>query len=262
MLGLLLVAATEPDPEQESEHVVAPGETLMGIATRAKVPRVLIAEANGLKAPYRLRTGQKLAIPRTRRHKVAAGETGFSIAYEFGVPWRTIAVANGIDPERAIRPGQVLLIPTVIAPPPAAAAPAITPDAAPQPAVAPSRFAWPLAGPIRRGFTPRTRRDHHDGLDIRASAGTAVRAVAAGTVIFAGDEQRQFGKLVVVDHGAGWHSAYGFLSRITVKRGETVGSGERVGLVGRTGLAKGDELHFELRRDNRPVDPVAELPER
>ena len=117
-------------------------------------------------------------------------------------------------------------------------------------------------GPIRRGFTPRGRPGHHDGLDIRARAGTAVRAVAAGKVIFAGEERRQFGKLVVVDHGAGWHSAYGFLSRITVKRGETVRPGERLGLVGRTGLAKGDELHFELRRDNRPVDPAAELPAR
>lgn len=256
VLGLLLVAAKEP--EQESEHVVLAGETLMGIATRAQVPRVLIAEANGLKPPYRLRAGQKLTIPRTRRHTVVAGDTGFSIAYAFGVPWRTIAVANGLDPERAIRPGQVLLIPTVIAPPPAVAAADVTPE----PTASPSRFAWPVAGAIRRGFTPRGRSGHHDGLDIRARAGTAVRAVAAGKVIFAGEERRQFGKLVVVDHGAGWHSAYGFLSRITVKRGETVRPGERLGLVGRTGLAKGDELHFELRRDNRPVDPAAELPAR
>lgn len=259
LAGLLLVAAAEPPsgPEQESEHVVRPGETLTGIAVRAKVPRVLIAEANGLRPPYALRAGQRLMIPRTRRHTVARGETGFSIAYELGVPWSGIAIANGIDPKAAIRPGQVLLIPTVIAPP---TPPQSVPEAAPSEPAA--RFAWPLAGPIRRGFTARGRGNYHDGIDIRASQGAAVRAVDGGRVIYAGEEQRQFGKLVVVDHGGGWHSAYGFLSRITVRRGERVKSGERVGLVGSTGLAKGSELHFELRRDNRPVDPLPQLPPR
>lgn len=257
LLAPLLIAAAEPAtaPEQATEHVVQPGETLMGIANRAKVPRVLIAEANGLKPPYTVRAGQKLRIPRTRRHTVVRGDTGLSIALAYDVPWRTIAVANSIDPKAAIRPGQVLLIPTVIEPP--------KPEPEPASAAAPAvRFAWPLAGPIRRGFTARGRADYHDGLDIRAAQGTAVRAASAGRVIFAGEEPRQFGKLVVVDHGDGWHSAYGFLSRITVKKGDQVGQGERVGLVGRTGLAKGPELHFELRRDDRPVDPLPHLAER
>ena len=259
LLAPLLIAAAAPQgaPEQETEHVVARGETLQGIATRAKVPRVLIAEANGLAPPYALRAGQRLRIPRTRRHTVAPGDTGSSIARDLGVPWPAIAVANGIDRQATIRPGQVLLIPTVIAPPADAEVPATVPAA--RPAV---RFAWPLAGPVRRGFTARARGDYHDGIDIRAAPGTAVRAAAAGRVIFAAAESRQFGKLVVVDHGDGWHSAYGFLDRITVARGERVGQGERIGLSGRTGLAKGPELHFELRQDNRPVDPLARLPAR
>lgn len=255
--ALLLVAADDPvPPEQETEHVVKAGETLFGIANRAKVPRVLIAEANGLKPPYLVRTGQKLKIPRTRRHTVARGDTGFSVAYRHGVPWRDIAVANGIEEDSALRPGQVLLIPTIIA----------VPDPAPQAAPTPTvRFAWPLAGPVRRGFRARAegRGDYHDGLDIRVAEGTAVRAAAAGKVLFAGSgpELRQFGNLVVIDHGDGWNSAYAFLSRITVKADEEVRAGERIGLSGRTGIAKGPELHFEIRRDNRPVDPVEELPE-
>lgn len=251
----LLVAAREPEPapvppDQETEHLVRPGETLSGIANRAKVPRVLIAEANGLQPPYALRAGQTLKIPRTRRHTVIRGDTGFSIAYSHGVPWRDIAVANGIDADAPLRPGQILLIPTIIA----------LPDPAPTAAPAP-RFAWPVAGPVRRGFTARAAGDHHDGIDIRVPVGTAVRAAAAGKVIFVGAEPRQFGNLVVVDHGNGWNSAYAFLSRITVQEGEDVRAGERVGLSGRTGLAKGPEVHFELRRNNRPVDPAEELPE-
>lgn len=260
-LAPLLLAATEPalPANQESEHVVKPGETLSGIAQRAEVPRVLIIEANRLTAPYALRAGQKLAIPRTRRHTVARGDTRFTISYLYGVPWADIAVANSLAATADLRPGQSLLIPSVIAPPPAAA----TPAEAATPATPAARFAWPLAGAVRRGFTARAvSSNYHEGIDIRAAVGTAVRASAAGKVLFAGDEPRQFGKLVVVEHEGGWQSAYAFLSRITVKEGDSVGAGERVGLSGQTGLARGQELHFEMRRGNRPVNPAEHLPRR
>lgn len=262
-MSALLIAAGEPvlPPDQETEHVVKPNETLSGIAQRAGVPRILIIEANRLTEPYALRAGQKLTIPRTRRHTVGAGDTRFTISYLYGVPWQDIAVANAIEPAAALRPGQKLLIPSVITPPPAAA-PA---GAASQPAEAApeTRFVWPLAGRVRRGFIPRGRSaNYHEGIDIPVPDGTAVRASAAGKVLFAGEEPRQFGKLVVVDHGGGLQSAYAFLSRITVKEGDAVRQGERVGLSGHTGLARGPELHFEIRRNNRPIDPAGQLPPR
>lgn len=244
----------ETPPSEEIDHTVKPGETLFGIAASTGVPRVLIIEANRLKAPYAVRTGQKLKIPRTGRYTVVRGDTGFSIAYRNGVSWRDIAVANGIDPDKPVRPGQQLLIPTIIAEPDTV--PATAPAAAPA-----IRLAWPLAGPVRRGFTPRSSADFHDGLDIRGAEGTAVRAAAAGKVVFAGAEPRQFGNLVVIEHGDGWATAYAFLSRVTVKKDEEVRAGERIGLVGHTGLAKGSELHFEVRRNGQPVDPAEELPE-
>src|SRR5262249_18711210 len=94
LAALLLVAAGRP--ATETEHVVATGETLTGIANRAGVPLVVIAEANGLAQPYRIRIGQTLVIPRQRTHTVASGETGFAIAYKYGVSWRAIATANGL----------------------------------------------------------------------------------------------------------------------------------------------------------------------
>lgn len=256
-LALLLMAAGDPLPiNQATEYVVQPGETLGGIANRAEVPRVLIIEANGLKPPYTIRAGQRLKLPRTRHHTVIAGETGFTIAYSYGVPWREIAVANGIEPNDPIRRGQKLLIPTVFAAPPSAATPSPAVSDAP-------RFAWPIpAATIRRGFTARGKANYHDGIDIPVPVGQAVRAAAAGKVIFAGSEPRQFGNLVVVEHSGGWQTAYAFLSRLTVKEGDEVGQGERVGLSGRTGLSRGPELHFELRQGNRAVDPLVHLPER
>ena len=123
-LAPLLVAGTEPalPPEKESEHVVKPGETLGGIAARAKVPRILIIETNRLQPPYAVRAGENLTIPRTRHHTAGRGDTKFAVSYRYAVPWADIAVANGLDPAASLKRGQKLLIPTLIAPPPAPAA--------------------------------------------------------------------------------------------------------------------------------------------
>lgn len=250
-VALLLIAAS---PESETEHTVEAGETLHGIANRAKVSREAIIAANRLEAPFVVRTGQVLTIPRTRHHRVVSGDTPFGLAWRYGVSWPDIAVANNLKLDTKLRRGQQLLIPSVIAPPPD------EPSAAP-PSPPAARFAWPLSGTIRRKYA-KSGRSEHPGIDIVARAGTAVRAAAAGRIIFAGEEPQEYGKLVVVDHGEGWHSAYAFLDRITVREGERVRAGERVGLVGRTGRATRDELHFEMRRDNRPVDPVPLLPDR
>jgi murein DD-endopeptidase MepM/ murein hydrolase activator NlpD len=271
--------AANPALVKESMHVVGEGETLGGIANRAKVPRILIAEANGLTEPYDVRPGQKLLIPRTRHYVVKPGDTGFDIAYRHAVPWSQIAVANGLDVKAPVTVGKELLIPTVFdpelpaQPSKAATATAVrtaaTANAVATAAVAAAsgpatrtapRFAWPLAGSVRRGWKSTTLADHHDGLDITAPFGAAVRAAAAGTVVFAGNEKEQFGNLVVLAHGDGWNTAYAFLSKVTVKIGDKVAAGERVGLVGATGRARGNELHFEVRRNGVAVDPVPELP--
>jgi murein DD-endopeptidase MepM/ murein hydrolase activator NlpD len=256
-------AASTSAPGEETVHVVEAGETLSGIANRAKVARVLIAEANGLQPPYIVKVGQKLHIPRTRHYAVQAGDTGFSISYKYALGWDEIATANGIDPKAPLKVGQDLLIPTRLDPPQTALTTATPAEIATTPADAPSpvskaRFLWPVSGPVRREF--RTGTNYHDGLDISAPTGTMVRAAADGTVKFAGKEKEQFGNLVVLDHGNGWYTAYGFLSRITVKQGAKVAAGERIGLVGDTGLAKGSELHFEVRQAGKPVDPLDELP--
>lgn len=255
--------ARADDPATETHHTVKAGETIDGVAKRAGVDRVLVIEANALKAPYRLRAGQRLIIPRQTTYVVKAGDTGFGVAYQHGVTWLDIAVANGIDPARPLRVGQKLIIPAQEAGefPPAKAAPPPAPKPNPKIADRPA-FAWPAPGKLRRGFFPSGSRGAHSGIDIAGEEGSPVRAAAKGKVVFAGEEPKRYGMLVIVDHGNGWFSAYAKLQKVTVKKGERVRAGERVGLLGHTGETPATELHFEVRRDTIPQDPVGLLPPR
>lgn len=262
--ALLLVAAADPDPKTETSHTVKPGETLGGIASRAEVPRILIIEANGLKAPYAVKAGQKLVIPRRRSHTVKDGETGFDIAMNYGVPWSAIAAANGLKSADAVKPGQKLAIPTIAKGAAAAATPA---KPAPAPSVdvddanPPAKFTWPLTGKVRRGFVARSgKAAFHDGIDILADKGTAVRASAAGSVIFAGPGPKEYGKTVILHHGGRWTTVYSYLDKITVKLGDKVKAGERIGLNGQDGLATEPQLHFEIRHNRGALNPARYLP--
>lgn len=253
-------APTGPEAT-ETEHIVRDGETLGGIANRAGVPKVVIAEANGLAEPWTVKAGQKLVIPRQRTHVVGKDETGFGIAYEYGVSWKAIAVANGLEPDARVRQGQKLLIPAIIARPspaqPAAAAPApgVTARANGAPV-----FRWPLRGEVLLGFARPGMEGGHNGIDIAAEAGSPVKAAAGGKVVFAGEEPKTYGTMVVLEHTGGWHSAYGHLSAASVNVGQAIAEGDVVGKVGQTGLANQPALHFEIRKDNFPVDPAGRIP--
>jgi murein DD-endopeptidase MepM/ murein hydrolase activator NlpD len=246
-------AALVPNGQEgdESGHVVKSGETLGGIANRAGVPQILIAEANGLAEPYSVQAGQKLLIPRARNHIVAEGETGFGIAYQYGVPWPAIATANAMDPDDTVRSGQKLVIPTITK---------IFPRA---PAVDAARsapdFQWPLHGDTLLGFVMPTATGGHNGIDLAANMGTAVKAAESGKVVFAGNEPKLSGNLVVIDHGNKWHSAYGHLASSSVKVGDHVDRGAVIGKVGQSGKANRPALHFEIRRNNLPIDPARQL---
>ena len=243
LAALLLVAAG--DPASETEHVVAEGETLTGIANRAEVPLVVIAQANGLAEPYMVKAGQKLLIPRQRNHIVKQGETAFGIALEYGIPYAQIALANGLNEQGSIRSGQRLIIPAILP----RREDGLADPAAPY-------FNRPHDGEILLGWQRRLDGGGHEGLDIALSTGDMVRASAGGTVLFAGAEPKRFGMLVVLDHGNGWQSRYGHLARVTVNAGDAVNTGERIGIGGQGGVATRPELHFEITQGGKPVDPA------
>jgi murein DD-endopeptidase MepM/ murein hydrolase activator NlpD len=116
---------------------------------------------------------------------------------------------------------------------------------------------WPVLGPVTSPFGVRWGR-MHEGIDIAAPSGTAIRAAAAGTVIYAG-WLGGYGNLVVIDHGNGLATAYGHQSSLAAGSGQAVAQGQVIGYVGSTGHSTGPHLHFEVRVNGVPVDPLGYL---
>lgn len=145
----------------------------------------------------------------------------------------------------------------VPAPPPAPAEVAVAkPPAieAPEPRAG-SRFQWPLRGAILSDFGPKPGGLHNDGINISASRGASVVSADNGVVAYAGNELRGFGNLLLIRHADGWMTAYAHLDDMLVERGAKVTRGQKIGTVGSTGNVSSPQLHFEVRRGNRAIDP-------
>ncbi|MBK5264113.1 MAG: M23 family metallopeptidase [Alphaproteobacteria bacterium] len=279
----------------ESTYVVQSGDTLRGIGNRTGAGSEILAMANGLPAPFIIHPGQKLRVPAGRYHLVSEGETGIAIARAYGIAWRDIVGRNGLEDPFILRRGQRLLLPSETGPrgqtlEQRAAAFRIDIDdiltggqpalkegertaaastmAKPLPTTAaisePSRFsgtfAWPLSGPVIAPFGPVASGLRNDGLDIKAPKGTPIHAAADGVVAYAGDEIKLFGGLVLINHGSGWVTAYGHADTLNVVRGQKVTKGQVIGLSGTSGFVSEPKLHFEIRKDRKPVDPLLHLP--
>jgi len=120
-----------------------------------------------------------------------------------------------------------------------------------------SGLIWPVNGPVVSGFGMRWGR-MHEGIDIAVPYGTPIHAAAGGTVIFSG-WMGGYGNFVIIDHGGGMATAYGHQSAIAVGGGQTVSQGQVIGYVGCTGHCFGPHLHFEVRINGTPVDPLGYL---
>ncbi len=122
-------------------------------------------------------------------------------------------------------------------------------------------FTWPASGPITSGFGWRIdpvfhRRALHTGIDIAARWGAVVEAAESGTVLYVG-WMTGYGNVVVLDHGNGISTVYAHLSSYTVRAGDAVRRGQVIARVGSTGWSTGPHLHFEVRQDGQPTDPLA-----
>jgi len=125
------------------------------------------------------------------------------------------------------------------------------------------RMIYPAAARITSRFGSRVHpilgyRRFHAGIDFGASYGTTIRAADGGRVIFSG-WYGGYGQAVIIDHGGGITTLYGHASRLYVREGQTVQQGDAIAAVGSTGLSTGPHLHFEVRQNGNPVNPMGYL---
>ena len=277
-------------------YIVKPGDTLYRIVANTGASLADIAAANNLQPPFTLQVGQRLQIPSGLYHNVNAGETGIAIARAYGVPWSDIIDLNRLEPPYTLKIGQRLRLPdstiampstgdmtsaqraaafslniddvvtggnpaTVDAETGAVTATSFTSPIS-QPGSFGGSFAWPLTGQLVSSFGSKGGGIVNDGIDIAAAKGTSVGAAGNGVVVYSGNEIGVFGGLVLIDHGSGWVTAYGHLGELKVARGDKVVTGQALGTVGDTGYVTNPQLHFEIRKDRRPLDPATKLPAR
>lgn len=231
----------------------------------------------------------------SRHYTVQRGDTLYSIAFRYGVDFRVLAAANGIADPYTIYPGQKLDLErrTPAARPAQSAsapAPVSKPVAPPAPVPKPSQstgtakmsppvikpsstpvkkeaasgsgasvksWRWPTSGRVTRGYSSSV----HKGIDIAGKRGDDVVAVAAGKVVYAGTGIVGFGELLIVKHNDVYLSAYGHNDRLLVAEGQQVGAGQKIAEKGSSGT-DAVKLHFEIRREGKPIDPMRVLPKR
>lgn len=258
-------------------HVVQPGETGYSISRLYDTDLTVLARLNGLEAPYAVRLGQRLRLPAAPSSAGAPEPKPSQVAAKPAPekapnksPEKTETAKAPPSPgsvkpadastDAAKAPVDTAAKPAapVVASNDTAAKPAPRPIA--EPAAFSGRFSWPLTGRILSRFGPRAGGLHNDGINIAAQRGATVRAAAPGVVAYAGDGLKGFGWLVLIKHGDGWVTAYAHNDTILVKRGDKVRGGEPIARAGATGAVDRPQLHFEIRRGRRAVNPLELLP--
>ena len=190
-----------------------------------------------------------------------AGETLFTIAWRYGRDYRDLARWNDLGDGSLIYPGQVIQLTA-----PAATTRTSTSSSKPaEPAPpqiksqSPPTWAWPTRGEIVADFDAGP--GGGTGLEIGGRAGQAVRAAAAGHVVYSGGGLIGYGQLIILKHNDTYLSAYGHNASLLVMEGEKIKKGQRIATMGE-GPGQEPRLHFEIRRNGKPVDPRQYLPAR
>lgn len=255
-------------------YTVRSGDTLSEIAENCSVPMRELAEANGLDAPYTLRAGQRLDMPRPPVHVVQRGENLYRIGLRYNIPYQQLAAHNGLRAPYEIEVGQQIRLPVGARAVNNGSTRRTSANRAPEnssnrtrnarveraePAAGAPRFDWPLRGEIVSGFGRTPSGGRNDGINIAVAEGTSVRASAAGQVVYAGSELDGYGQLVLIRHSNGYVTAYAHNSRLMVREGDQVDRGQVIAEAGSTGTVDSPQLHFEIRRGVSPEDPMRHL---
>lgn len=232
--GIFAPISNLSDRGVDGTYRVQPGDTLSSIARETGVSVNRLIALNDISNPSMIRVGQRLRL--SDDAVVPSGMMADSgSATDSGGAMGSMAMDRGeVQSEPAPTPAPAKVTPAADA----------------------SKIAmvWPAKGEIIQRFTPQTK-----GIDIAGTLGEPVVAAAGGNVVFAGDAVRGFGNLVIVDHGDGFITAYAHNEKLLVKKGDAVKKSQQIATLGQSATTS-PRLHFEVRRNGTPVDPLRYLP--
>ncbi|MBP6382370.1 MAG: peptidoglycan DD-metalloendopeptidase family protein [Pseudomonadales bacterium] len=242
-------------PSGVNSYVVKAGDTLHSIAFAAGTDWQTLATLNRIAAPYTIYPGQLL--------KLSASSVPVTLGMDPDVPAAAPSRAPA-PPEPGARGSAAAQSPSVAPVPqpvpsqlPAGATPA--PRPLPPPPSIPGGWQWPSAGKLVLGYANSAQ--PHKGIDIAGNTGDPVVAAKGGTVVYAGNGVRGYGNLLIVKHDALFLSAYAHNSKLLVREGDVVKGGQQIAEMGDSGTDR-TKLHFEVRKQGNPVDPLQVLPRR
>ncbi len=218
---------------------------------------VIVTGCSHRPAPVYDRTGSaRIGTSDGPIYTVRRGDTLYSIAFGAGLDYREVAAWNRIATPYRIYPGQKIRLvapPTRSRPSRSTRKAPKTPQKTDNPV---NSWVWPAQGQVVRAFSANRQQT---GIDIAGQRGQGVFAAAPGRIVYAGSGLRGYGKLIIVKHNEVFLSAYAHNRKILAREGIRVAAGQRIAEMGDTGTDR-VKLHFEIRKDGRPVNPIHYLP--
>jgi murein DD-endopeptidase MepM/ murein hydrolase activator NlpD len=237
----------------ENVHVVAPGESLIGLARNNHMSLSALARANNIAPHTKLNVGDRITIPGGARQVAAvrAAPAMTAPAPSMAAAPPQLAQPRTVPAEKvATLPAQTVRMATH--------EPVTTETAASgaEAAGAIPSFRWPVHGRVIAAFGPKPNGGQNDGINLAVPEGTPIKAAEDGVVAYAGNELKGYGNLVLIRHANGYVSAYANARELLVKRGDSIKRGQVIANAGQTGNVTSPQLHFEIRKGSTPVDPT------
>lgn len=242
LTGLSPATGRAANQKKEDQIVVNPGDTLYSLSKAHGVDWYDLAQANGILSPQELKVGQVLVIPgrsdslRYQENTPLPGDELAGVANDATISEKDASKLSNLYTnleDREVTTSE---------------------NYASQ-----DGFIWPVKGKIISSFGKKTNGLVNDGVNIHAAEGTPIRATENGKVVYAGNELRGYGNLVILRHPKGWLSAYAHMKDLMLTRGDEVQKGQIIGHVGKSGNVTSPQLHFGLRKGRDPVDPLTHL---
>ena len=241
-------------------YIVKKGENLYLISKKFSISIDEIIKKNNIKSPFKIFPNQKLILPKKTIYTVIKGDTLYSISRKFNVDKYNLSKLNKLKTNNLIYVGQKLFIPNYTR----INKPKVDLDSEKISKKKNTKiyqkknktiFMWPVRGKVILKYGMIKPGLHNDGINIAARKGADVVASRQGKIIYAGNEIPGYGNLILIKHDKKWVTAYAHLAEIIITKGAQVKKGEKIGSVGSSGRVNTSQLHFEIRKGKRALNP-------